>query len=118
MCVNISATDGLPAIALASIPPSGRARRRFTKMVLFRSQESSRASSKGWSGKSDIGTLRFLIRAPRQNLHPAISFCDNDDPASEGADSHSMLFMLWDFGDSRYREAHGTKTVPRLRAYI
>src|SRR4029077_18504754 len=56
MCINISATDGLLSIALASSPPPGRARSRFTRMVLLRSHESSRASSRRWSGASDIPT--------------------------------------------------------------
>src|SRR6059036_308706 len=54
MCVNNSAMDGLPAIALASSPRSGRARSRLSMMVLFRSQESSRGSSRRWSRASDI----------------------------------------------------------------
>jgi len=41
-----SATDGLLSIALASSPPSGRARSRLSRMALLRSQESSRASSR------------------------------------------------------------------------
>src|SRR2546428_11036328 len=53
MCVNSSATDGLLSIALASSPPSGRARSRLSRMMLFRSQESSRASSRRWSGASN-----------------------------------------------------------------
>ena len=38
--------DGLPGIALASIVLSGTARSKLTVIVLFRSQESSRASSR------------------------------------------------------------------------
>src|ERR1700688_664577 len=44
MCVNSSATDGLPSIALTASPPSGTARSKLTRMALFRSQESSSAS--------------------------------------------------------------------------
>ena len=40
-----SATVGLPSIALTSNPPSGIARSRLTRMVLFRSHESSTAPS-------------------------------------------------------------------------
>jgi hypothetical protein len=58
MCVNNCAMEGLPSIALASSPPSGRARRRLSRIVLSRSQESSRASSRRWSGVSDIATPR------------------------------------------------------------
>src|SRR6267142_448821 len=56
MCVNISAMDGLPSIALASSPPSGRARSRLSRMVLFRSQESSKVSSRLWSCATDVMT--------------------------------------------------------------
>src|SRR5436190_18834753 len=56
MCVNSSATDGLPSITLASSPPSGRARSRLSRMELFRSQESSRASNRLWSRLLDITT--------------------------------------------------------------
>src|SRR5258708_1859607 len=49
--------DGLPSTALASSPPSGRARSRLTRMVLFRSQESSRASSRRWSVASVISNV-------------------------------------------------------------
>src|SRR6267378_872129 len=60
MCVKSSATDGLPSITRASSPPSGRARSRLTRMALFRSQESSRASSRLWSCVADIMTsVRF-----------------------------------------------------------
>src|SRR5579859_5306619 len=58
MCVNSSATDGLPAIALASSPPSGKAWSRLSRMVLFRSQESSRASSRLWSCVDIIPSVR------------------------------------------------------------
>jgi hypothetical protein len=61
MCVNIFAMDGLPSIALASSPAFGKARSRLTRMVLFRSQESSRVSSRRWSVASDICTpIQFL----------------------------------------------------------
>src|SRR3974390_2789222 len=56
MCVNIWATVGLSAVALASKPPSGTRRSRFTRIVLFRSQESSRLSSRLWSSVFDIVT--------------------------------------------------------------
>src|ERR1700687_3209696 len=56
MCVKSSATDGLPPITRASSPPSGRARSRLSRIVLFRSQESSRASSRLWSCVLDIIT--------------------------------------------------------------
>src|SRR5580704_465622 len=59
MCVNISVTDGLLSITRASRPRFGRARSRLTRMVLLRSQESRRASSKRWFGTSGISTLRF-----------------------------------------------------------
>src|ERR1700693_4860749 len=54
MCEKSSATDGLPPITRASSPPSGRARRRLSRIMLFRSQESSRASSRLWSCVLDI----------------------------------------------------------------
>src|ERR1700694_4999775 len=54
MCVKSSATDGLPRITRASNPASGRARSRLSRIVLFRSQESSRASSRLWSCVLDI----------------------------------------------------------------
>src|SRR5580693_1661653 len=57
MCVNSCAMDG-PSIALVSNAPSGRALSRLTRMVLFRSQESSRASSRLWSGASGISKHR------------------------------------------------------------
>src|SRR5271165_1431986 len=57
MCANISPTDGLSSIALASSPPSGTARSRLTRMVLFRSHESNRAARSVWS---DIGPLVHL----------------------------------------------------------
>src|SRR5262245_27959666 len=53
MCVNSLATEGPPSTALMCSAPSGSARSRLTRMVLFRSQESSRASSSG----SDMSTL-------------------------------------------------------------
>src|SRR6266849_11055927 len=56
MCVKSSATDGLPSITRASSPPSGRARSRLSRIMLFRSQESSRASSRLWSCVLDIIT--------------------------------------------------------------
>src|SRR5439155_3586059 len=45
MCVNSSAIDGLCSVARISSAPSGSALSRLSRMVLFRSQESSRASS-------------------------------------------------------------------------
>ncbi len=50
MCVNSSAIDGLLSIALTSSPPCGRVRSKLSRMVLFRSQESSRTSRRSWFG--------------------------------------------------------------------
>jgi hypothetical protein len=58
--VNISTMVGLPSVALASSPPSGRARSRLRRIVLLRSQESSKASRRGWSSEFDIAMLGFL----------------------------------------------------------
>src|SRR5215469_495319 len=54
MWVNICATDGLPSMTLASRPPLGTARSRLTRIVLFRSQDSTRASSRSWFLGSDM----------------------------------------------------------------
>src|SRR6266516_2237691 len=59
MCVNSAAMDGLPSIACASSPPSGRARSRLSRIVLFRSQESSSASTRRWS---DVSTMSVRYR--------------------------------------------------------
>src|SRR5258708_34738726 len=56
MCLKSSATDGVHPITRASSPPSGRARSRLSRIMLLRSQESSRASSRLWSRVLDIIT--------------------------------------------------------------
>src|SRR6266704_3042737 len=64
-----SATDGLPPITRASSPPSGRARSRLSRIVLFRSQESSRASSRPSSRVLDI-MLRARLLARSEATPP------------------------------------------------
>src|SRR6201996_1960246 len=73
---NISATDMLPDLpsltARASSPPSGTARSRFTRMVLFRSHESSSASSRFPSSVFDIATSvsRAIVHGRRYTPCP------------------------------------------------
>src|SRR4051794_10240596 len=74
MWVNISATDGLPSIARASRPPFGTARSRFTRIVLFRSHESSKASS------SVSGTLPSCVVDINASVLLAIIVAANENP--------------------------------------
>src|SRR5205085_1680018 len=63
MYMNISPTDGLPSIALISSPLSGRIRSKLSRMVLLRSQESRRDSSRLWSVDMFTRLRPFLLTA-------------------------------------------------------
>src|SRR6267378_3596062 len=86
MCVKSSPTHGLPPITRASSPPSGRARSRFSRIVLFRSQESSRASSRLWSCVLDIVTS---VRCH----HKRDGVCDSVMGLSDECDGHGGTWL-------------------------
>src|SRR5271154_1861594 len=111
MWENSSATDGLPSISRMFDAFSGRIRSRLTRMVLFRSQESSRALSRRSSRASCI--FVFTAGLPgelRGILHEA-----GKKPLAEDAPQGAIGPVIWQIDGSSRRRLARSEGQGRLR---